>query len=107
METLKHTAQLGQQLAEKEYEYAQLKFFYQATSISASVVKKSIIAFLAMIALLFLSLAAAFGLGDALDSTVLGFLWIGIGYVAIIGVALLLRKKIEKYVIQKMADKYF
>ncbi len=106
-ENLKETVDLSQQLAEKEYEYAQLKVFYQIASVSSSVVKKSLLAFFTLIAALFLSIAAALWLGNLLESATLGFLWVGLFYVVLVSIALLFRKRIEKYVVNRLAKNYF
>ena len=106
-ENLKETVDLSQQLAEKEYEYAQLKVFYQIASVSSSVVKKSLFAFFTLIAALFLSIAAALWLGNLLESATLGFLWVGLFYVVLVSIALLFRKRIEKYVVNRLAKNYF
>ena len=103
----KDSAALIQQYVTKEYEYAQLKFFYQATSVSTSIAKKTIISVFAIIAMGFLSIAAALWIGTLLDSWVLGFLIVGGFFLLLTLIAYLLRKRIERYIIREMSAKYF
>ena len=59
------------------------------------------------IALLFLSLSAAFWLGSMLESTAIGFLIVG-GFYVLVGLILfLLRNKIEKPLLKKFSKFYF
>lgn len=58
-----------------------------------------------MMALLFLSLAAAYALGDALDNLSLGFLLVGVFYVLVTILAYLCRKfLVEKPMLKKLSD---
>lgn len=108
VDNLKETTQLTEQYAMKEYEHAQLKLFYQATSLASSVVKKSLFGVFVLTGLIFISVALALYLGVILDNKALGFLIVGAGYFVMIFIGgLAFRKKIEKYVIQRMAKTYF
>lgn len=105
-ENLKETVDLSQQLAEKEYEYAQLKVFYQIASVSSSVVKKSLFAFFTLIAALFLSIAAALWLGNLLESATLGFL--GRSILCSVGFhCALIQKKNRKICCEQTSQKLF
>ncbi|MEZ4857622.1 MAG: phage holin family protein [Flavobacteriaceae bacterium] len=106
-ENIKETAKLSQQYVSEEIEYIKLKLFYQVTSISSHVVKSSILGLFALLSMTFLSFAVAFWLGNLLDSRFLGFLSVGVFYLLITAIFYFTRKKIEKYVITKMAAKYF
>lgn len=106
-QTLKENAALLEQYANKEFEYAQLKLFYQLGSVSTSIAQKTIIGLFAVIALVFINIALAMWLGQALSNFALGFLLVGAGYLIIAFIAYLMRKRIETYIIQKMSAKYF
>ncbi|WP_127136038.1 phage holin family protein [Flagellimonas oceanensis] len=59
------------------------------------------------IALLFLSLSAAFWFGNMLDNTAQGFLIVG-GFYVLVGIILfLMRRKIEKPLLKKFSKFYF
>lgn len=103
----KDSAALLQQYATKEYEYAQLKFFYQASSVSTSIAKFVLIGVFAIIAMGFLSLAAALAIGSMLDSWVLGFLIMGGIFLLFTLIAYLMRKRLERCIVEKMSAKYF
>lgn len=103
----KDSAALIQQYVTKEYEYAQLKFFYQATSVSSSIAKKMLVGIFAIIAMGFLSIAAALWIGSLLDSWVLGFLIMGGFFLLLTLLAYLQRKRLERYIIREMGAKYF
>lgn len=59
------------------------------------------------IALLFLSLSAAFWLGTLLESTAKGFLIVGVFYVLIGIIIFLFRKRLEKPLLKKFSKFYF
>lgn len=103
----KDSAALIQQYVTKEYEYAQLKFFYQASAVSTAVVKRIVIGVFLVIAMGFLSIAAALWIGSMLDSWVLGFLIMGGFFLLLTFIAYLVRKRIERYIIRHMSAKYF
>ena len=103
----KDSAALLQQYATKEYEYAQLKFFYQASSVSTSIAKFALIGICAVIAMGFLSLAAALGIGAMLGNWVLGFLIMGGIFLLITLIVYSMRKRIEHIIVKKMSATYF
>jgi len=103
----KDSAALVQHYVTKEYEYAQLKFFYQASAASSSVAKKTLIGVFALIAMGFLSIAAALWIGSMLGSWVLGFLIMGGFFLLLTLIVYLMRKRIERYIIREISAKYF
>lgn len=104
---LKDSAALIQQYATKEYEYAQLKFFYQASALSTAVAKYTLIGVFVLIALGFLSIAMALWIGSLLDSWTLGFVIVGGVFLLCTLAIYLMRKRIERYIIRRMSAKYF
>lgn len=67
-----------------------------------------LLALFLMMTLLFLSLSAAFAIGSALESTPLGFLIVGGGYILVTLIAYFCRKSIvEKPVIKKLSEIIF
>ena len=59
------------------------------------------------IALLFLSLSAAFWIGEQLESTALGFLIVGCFYILMSIVLFVFKKKIEKPLLKRFSKFYF
>ncbi|MEZ4794325.1 MAG: phage holin family protein [Flavobacteriaceae bacterium] len=106
-ETLKEMGHLTQKYVVEEYEHAKLKLFYQAVSFTSSTANKTLVGVVGLLALSFVSIGIAFWLGSLLDSMALGFLVVGAFYLLLTLVVFLLRRKVERYVIQKMAAKYF
>jgi hypothetical protein len=60
-----------------------------------------------MMGLFFLSMAAAYGIGQSLDNTFYGFLCVGGFYVVLAIVAYLIRHKLNKPILRKFSDFYF
>ena len=88
-------------------EYYKLKGFKFLMKGIISFSKILMIGTVAFMALFFLSLAASYGIGQALDNTFYGFLCVG-GFYAVIGMVLyLLRRKINKPFLRKFSEFYF
>ncbi len=88
-------------------EYYKLKGFKFLMKGITSFSKILMIGTVAFLALFFLSLAASFGIGQALDNTFYGFLCVG-GFYAVVGLVLyLFRQKINKPFLRKFSEFYF
>lgn len=88
-------------------EYYQLKGFKFLMSGITSASKAVLLAAIGIMALFFLSLAASFGIGQALDNTFYGFLCIGLFYVVVGIIAYAIRHKVDKPLLRKFSEFYF
>ena len=91
-ETITDSSELGVLYARQELEHMQLKLFYKI---------------LLLMTMTFSSIALALYLGTLLNSTALGFLVVSGMYILLIVTAFLLRRKIEKYIINELAQNFF
>ncbi|TDQ32812.1 phage holin family protein [Zeaxanthinibacter enoshimensis] len=88
-------------------EYYKLKAFKFLMQAVMSFSKMLIVGVIAFIALLFLSLAASYGIGQALDNTFQGFLVVG-GFYLLVGILFyLVRDRINKPLLKKFSEFYF
>ncbi|MDN3708581.1 competence protein [Myroides ceti] len=89
-------------------DYYQLWAFKITTKATGLVLKIFVLSLLLLLALLFLSFAAAFAIGSALDSTTLGFLIIGGTYLLVcLFIYSFRRKLIDHSMIRKFSDIFF
>lgn len=89
-------------------DYYQLWAFKVTTKASGLVLKIFVLSLLLLLALLFLSFAAAFAIGSAMNSTTYGFLIIGGVYILLSIVIVYFRKQIlDPLVIKKFSDIFF
>ena len=87
--------------------YKMIVFRFIAKS-SYGLITFFVYAFACLLILFFLSLAAAYAIGEALGSNGLGFAIVGAFYILLSLVALLFRKKlIERSLLQKLSEIYF
>ena len=87
--------------------YKMIVFRFVAKS-SYGLITFFVYAFACLLILFFLSLAAAYAIGEALGSNGLGFAIIGSFYILLSLVVLLFRKKlIERSLLQKLSEIYF
>lgn len=88
--------------------YYKLILFRFIAKSSYGLITFFIYGFAILLILFFLSLAAAFSIGEALGSIGLGFCIMGAFYMLLSLIVLLFRKKIiEKSILQKLSDIYF
>ncbi len=93
--------------AESTGEYYKLKGFKFLMQGISTALKGLVVVVMALITLLFLSVAAAFGIGEALGNTSYGFLVVGLVY-ALLGVLLYaLRHRFDKPLLRKFSEFYF
>lgn len=88
-------------------EYYKLKAFKIASQGTSGLVKGLMVGILGAMALLFLSLAAAWAIGNALGGIAYGLLTVGAGYIVLAVIAYLLRNKINKPLLIKLSQYYF
>ncbi len=93
--------------AESSGEYYKLKGFKFLMKGLTSFSKMLMVGSIAFLALLFLSLAASFGIGQALDNTFYGFLCVGMFYVLLGVILYLVRQKLNTPLLRKFSEFYF
>ena len=88
-------------------EYYKLKGFKFMMKGIISTSKSFMVLGIVSMAVLFFSLAAAFGIAELMDSSFYGFLFVGLFYVLIGIILYLLRHKIDKPLLEKFSEFYF
>jgi len=104
---LADSQQAAQEYIESSAEYYKLKAF---KFVMRAIIALTVVLFmgtLAMLAIFFLSVAAAFAIGDHLGNLENGFWIIGGGYVLLGILGFALRNKLEKPVLRKFSEHYF
>lgn len=92
---------------DKTAEYYRLKGFKFLMSGITSVSKALLLAAIGIMALFFLSMAASFGIGQALDNTFYGFLCIGLFYVVVGVIVYSMRHKVDRPLLKIFSEFYF
>ncbi|SDM09471.1 phage holin family protein [Kriegella aquimaris] len=92
---------------ESSQEYYKLKGFKFLMRGITSFSKILMVGVVALLALLFLSFAASFGIGQALNNTFYGFLCVGLFYLLIGLLLYFLRHKLNKPLLKKFSEFYF
>ncbi len=103
----KNAVQSGEQLLKAKKKYYELKIFKQLVIFSSNALKIFLIGSFSLLGLLFLTTSLAFFLSELFQSSVLGFLTTGITLLALGGLLFLLRRKLERHVIQKLSETFF
>ncbi|WP_179351977.1 phage holin family protein [Winogradskyella vidalii] len=110
-EDLKHTTEktsdIGERYVRASHQYFRLKVFQQLTISLSMAAKVLVVGTLLFGGLVFLSIAGAIELGNALNSYSLGFLMVGLIYLVIALICYLLRKKFNAFIIKKVGLKFF
>ncbi|NKI27918.1 hypothetical protein HCG49_15250 [Arenibacter sp. 6A1] len=88
-------------------EYYKLKSFKLFMRGVATMAKVLLVGGVALLALFILSLAAAFGIGQALENTFLGFLFVGLFYILVGLMCYWFRHKLDKPILKKFSKYYF
>ena len=106
-ESLSDAERSARSYMESSGEYYKLKSFKFLMRGITSFAKIAVVGTVGLLALFFLSLAASFGIGQALDNTFYGFLCVG-GFYMLIGIILyLLRDRINGPMLRKFSEFYF
>lgn len=92
---------------EHSKEYYQLKTFKVLMKAVTSLIKMLLLGSIALLALFILSIAAAFGIGQALENTSYGFLCVGLFYTLIGILVYLFKEKLNKPLLEKFSEFYF
>jgi hypothetical protein len=88
-------------------EYYELKAFKIGMQGILYLIKGVVISLLASLTLVFLSMAAAFALGEALESVTVGFLLVGLIYLILLVLAYLLRNRLNKPIIKQFSTFFY
>lgn len=108
---LNNTTGKGTGLSKKyitaSYKYTKLKLFQLTTLSISTIVKLFCIGGLVSFGLIFLSISVAIFLGEYYNNTAFGYAVVGLFFLMISLVIFLMRKNLEKRVIQKMAKVFF
>ncbi|MBU2919890.1 hypothetical protein KO504_00925 [Winogradskyella psychrotolerans] len=108
---LNHTASkvshIGERYVKASHQYFRLKIFQQLTLSLSLVTKVLAVGSLLFAGLVFLSIAAALEIGNALNSYALGFLIVGVAYVILSLIIYKLRTKFNSFIIKKVGLKFF
>ncbi|SDQ13832.1 hypothetical protein [Flagellimonas zhangzhouensis] len=106
-EQIKHAEENGKAYVNESLDFYRLKSFRSMMQGITVAAKLFLVGTALCLAILFLSLAAIFKMGQELNSTALGFL-IGGGFYLFIGLLFyVFRKRIEKPLLKKFSDFYF
>lgn len=92
---------------ESNIEYYQLKSFKILMKSITSLTKMVMIGAIVLLVILFLSFAASYSIGEALDNTAYGFLIVGFFFILVGLIIYFLRHKVEKPLLNKFSKYYF
>ena len=92
---------------ESSRQFYKLKGFKVLMKVVVVFAKIASVGIMLIMALLFLSIAASFWIGDELESTSQGFLIVGLFYVLMGIIIYLLRHKLRKPLLKKFSEFYF
>lgn len=90
--------------SEEYFKLKSFKIFMRAVTVT---VKTALIGSIGAIALFILSLAACYGIGEALGNTSQGFLIVGLFYVLLGIICYILRDKLNAPLLKKFSEIYF
>ncbi|MCG2459216.1 hypothetical protein K8352_00480 [Flavobacteriaceae bacterium F89] len=88
-------------------EYYRLSAFKFLMKTVSALAKWVCVGFIALLALLLLSLAASYGIGQALNNTFYGFLCVGLFYILVGIIFYLLKNRIDRPLLRKFSEYYF
>lgn len=110
-ESINNTTDKAGETAEKyvktSKEYLRLKVFQQLTIMVSWIVKSAIIGGCIALAVIFLAVAGAIALGEAVGNMPLGYVLIALIFIILTIVVYNLKRKIDKKIIQTISAKFF
>jgi len=106
-DTTNNAAKSGEDYLNKTRKYYELKVFQQLTLLSSFVLKIAILGSLCVLGLIFIAISGAAALGTYFESTALGYLSVGLIFFIVCIVIYLIRKSIDKLIIQKLSKTFF
>ena len=96
-----------QTYVESSTDYLRLQMFKALMRLLTSIAKSLAVGVLSVLALLFISVAAALWLGAWLEDYTQAFLWVGAFYLLAGAVAYFLRHRIERGILRSFSDLYY
>lgn len=99
--------EVGEDYIKSSQEYYTLKIFQQLSYSFSTLYKIIIIGSFLLLGVIFITISGALYLGEYLNSMPLGCLIVGGLLFIVAGIVYLLRKNIDKSVIQKVGNKFF
>lgn len=105
--TSSEAASKGEEYVRLTKKYYELKVFQQLAIVFSTGCKALVYGILSTLGLIFLAVATASRLNTYFDDTSTGYLIVGLVFFGLIIFAFLLRKHIEKYIINKLSENYF
>jgi len=106
-ETSTKAADHGTAYVESTKKYYELKLFQQLALFSTQSCTLVLYGFSFLLGIIFVAIAGAVALSAYYQSTVLGFLLVGLCFFALMVLIYALRRKIEKSIINKLSKIYF
>lgn len=106
-ETTDKATETAERYVKASKEYFKLKVFQQLTLILSLITKFAVIGVLLTLGFIFMAVAGAMALGEALENMPLGYLIVGFVFFMISLIVYLLREKINTKIISSVADKFF
>lgn len=106
-ETSSKVADNGEAYLKITKKYYELKVFQQLAIYSSAALKYAIYGILLTLGLIFFAVAAALAMGSYFDSPSIGFLIVGVVFMAFLVIVFYGRKKIEHKIIHKLSENFF
>lgn len=105
--TTNKASSVGERYVKATHQYLKLKIFQQLTLSLSLVTKVLAVGSLFFAGLVFLSIAAALEIGNALNSFALGFLIVGLVYIVLSLLIYKMRAKFNSIIIKNVGLKFF
>jgi len=106
-ETNKKAIDISEKYLNTSYEYYKLKIFQQLTITISMVFKAILIGSFLAIGLFFMALGLALFIGEALGNYTQGFIIVGLIFLFLSFIALLLKKRVNDFVVSILSEKFF
>ncbi|MFI8603528.1 hypothetical protein ACIGCP_03660 [Cellulophaga baltica] len=106
-DTTNSATEAGEAYVKSTKNYFELKVFQQLTTLSSYLLKIVLFGSLCVLGLIFIAVAGAAALGAYFDSMALGYLIVGGIFFLLVLLIYLVRKRIDRIIIQKLSKTYF